>query len=280
MTGTLALALWAATAMPQDHQDHGAHPARGDHGDHAPAMGPPPVPADHAADALFDTRAMDRARAVLNRENGDVRAAMLLIDQLEWQGGRGRDGYRWKGEAWTGGDLNRVVVKSEGEGRIGGALERAEVQLLYARALDPWFTLHAGIRQDIRPRAGRTHLALGVEGVAPYWVEVEAALFLSDHGELTGRVEASHDIQLTQRLVLTPRGEARLSAQTVRAAGIGAGLTGFELGARLHYAITPRFAPYMGVHWERAVGATARHARAAGEHAGRPVGVAGLRIWF
>ncbi|MGE4324010.1 MAG: copper resistance protein B [Sphingobium sp.] len=315
MTGVLAIALWAATAAApqahhghhdhQSHLDHGAHQPDSPHGEHAggdghvhgghgdaphpsvtaPGSAPegvtsPPAPSDHAADMLFDPQAMDRARAVLRRENGDVRAAMILIDQLEWQTGKGRDGYRWKGEAWSGGDLDRIMLKSEGEGRIGGALERAELQLLYARAIDPWFTLQAGLRQDIRPRAARTYIAMGVEGLAPYWVEVEAALFLSDRGELTGRMEVSHDIRLTGRLVLTPRGEVALSAQSARLAGIGAGVTGVELGARLHYLITPRIAPYAGVSWERAIGATARLVRAAGDHAGRPMAVMGLRIWF
>jgi copper resistance protein B len=274
---------------PMDHATHGQAappvppPPPHDHGAQTASPAPitaPPIPTDHAADALYDPAAMARARAALARENGGMVQSMILIDMLETQVRKGADGYRWEGEAWFGGDIDRLTIKTEGEGVYRSALNSAEVQALWSHAIDPWFNLQAGARQDLRPTPARTYASLGIEGLAPYWFKLTGTAFLSDKGDLTARLEASHDIRLTQRLLLTPRLEANLSAQDVPAQGVGSGLSEIELGARLHYAFVPRFAPYVGVEWRRALGDTARYERLAGEDADSVGFVIGVRFWF
>jgi len=169
------------------------------------------------------------------------------------------------------------VVKSRGEG--DRKLDEAEVDVLYGRAITPYFDLEAGVRQDFEPRA-RTYLTLGLDGVAPYGFELDNALFLSDHGDLTARAEAAHDLRLTQRLILEPRAEANFSGQDIPALRIGSGLSSIELGLRLRYAIKPEFAPYVGVNYQQRFGDTARFARAAGEDRSDFRVVVGLRSWF
>ena len=61
---------------------------------------------------------------------------------------------------------------------------------------------------------------------------------------------------------------------------MGAGLTDIELGLRLRYEITRRFAPYVGIAHERAYGGTAGHRRQAGEAASDTRWLAGVRWWF
>jgi len=244
------------------------------------SMPPPPVPADHAADAIYDPADMARSRAMLAHEAGGMAASMILIERLEYQAGKGADGYRWEGEGWFGGDIDRFVVKTEGEGIRGGALEKAEAQALYSHALDPWFNLQLGVRHDIRPRPQRSYAVVGVEGLAPYWFEIDAALFLSDKGDVLGRVEASYDQRITGKLILQPLAELNFAAQSVPESGIGSGLSDAELGLRLRYEFAPEFAPYVGVNWERKFGTGARQARAAGESASETSLVLGVRFWF
>ncbi|MEJ7927770.1 copper resistance protein B [Sphingobium sp. AN641] len=282
----IALTLAGAPMPAAAQHDHGAPPAaqpdHSGHQDHAmlPAPPAPPSPGDHAADAIFGGAAMARARASLARESGGMAHAMLLIDRLEWQARKGADGYTWEAEMWVGGDIDRLTIKSEGEGIAGGPLDDAEVQALWSHAVDPWWNLQLGVRQDIRPAPARSYVAAGIEGLAPYWFKVTATAFLSDKGDLMGRVEASHDVRLTQRVIATPRIEARFSAQDVAEQGIGAGLSELELGLRLHYAFSPRLAPYVGVEWAGALGDSARYARAAGDDARRTSMVTGVRLWF
>ena len=241
----------------------------------------PPAPMPHAADRYFDPAEMERARDIMMREDGGGRRfAQVMVDIAEVAVRNGRDGYRWNGEAWFGGDIDRFVLKSEGEGGFGSGVEAAEVQALYSRAIGPYFNLQAGIRQDIRPAPAPTYATVGIEGLAPYWFEVEAAAFLSTRGELLGRVEGYYDQRITQRLILQPRAEVNLSAQDIAAIGIGSGLTSVEAGARLRYEIKREFAPYVGVVWERRIGDTARFARRDDDGVGGVGLVLGLRSWF
>uniref|UniRef100_UPI000A665493 copper resistance protein B n=1 Tax=Phenylobacterium sp. CCH9-H3 TaxID=1768774 RepID=UPI000A665493 len=189
-------------------------------------------------------------------------------------------GYAWDGEIWYGGDLNRLVVKSEGEGARRQGLERAELQAVYARAIGPYFNLQAGVRHDFKPTPSRTFATVGVEGVAPYWFKLDSAVYLSNQGEVLARFKGSYDLRFTQRLILQPDVEMNFSAQNSRQLRLGSGLTDVEAGLRLRYEIRREFAPYVGVLWQRKFGDTADFARAEGERAGSTSLVVGVRAWF
>lgn len=263
------------TTAPDPHAGH-TMPADTPVAD-APA---PTPPADHAADAVYDPAAMQRARDTMIRENGGMSFSRITLDLAEVQARDGKTGYRWEGEAWFGGDIDRLKLKYEGEGDFGGGLDHAEVQARWSRAIDPWWELSAGIRHDITPNPSRTYAAIGIEGVAPYWFHVEGSAFVSNKGDVHLRAEGRYDQRITQRLILQPRVEANLAAQDVPELGIGGGLSDLELGLRLRYEIVPEFAPYVGVEYARKLGGTARFARAAGEDVGGTSFVAGVRLWF
>lgn len=235
---------------------------------------------EHAADAVWGAEAMGLIRRSVYAEHGSMKTGRLLIDRLEYAAQDGRNGYSWEGEGWYGGDYDRLWTKFRGEWTVGEAAESIEVQALWGHALDPWFNLQVGFRYDIRPKPDRAHLALGVQGLAPYLFEVDAALFLSDRGDLTARIEAEYDQRITNRLILQPGVEINIAAQDVRSIGIGAGLSSVEGGLRLRYEIVPEFAPYVGFEYERSVGTTASFARARGEDVGGARFMVGLRAWF
>jgi copper resistance protein B len=208
---------------------------------------------------------MAAARAQLRAEHGDIRWPQFFVETVEARPSSDGDGYAWDAEVSYGGDSNRFVLASEGEGLSGKRPEHLEVQALWRRAVSPYFNLRAGVRQDFEPRPRRTYATVGIEGVSPYWVELSAAAFLSDKGGLSARLEASTDFRFTQRLVLQPSAELNLAAQDDEAIGVGSGFSDIELGLRLRYHLTPAFAPYFGVVHERAFGQTADHERAHGE---------------
>lgn len=244
-----------------------------------PHSPPPPPPTDHAADRVYGPVAMGAARAQLRREHGGTTISKVMANVAEYQSRPGGGGYRWDGEAWIGGDINRFVVRSEGEGARRDGLEAGEAQALYSRAIGPYTDLQAGVRQDFSPR-GRTYVTVGFQSLAPYWFDLSGALFLSTTGELLGRLEAIYDLRLTQRLILQPRVELNFAAQDTVVTRRGSGLSNAELGLRLRYEITREFAPYVGLSWDRKLGKTADYARALGEGAGGLIFVAGIRTWF
>lgn len=240
---------------------------------------PPPVPTDHAADYYYDPTQMAAARRGLREEQGETIFSKVLFDIAEFQLGQ-PGGYRWDTQAWVGGDINRVVIKSQGEGSGREGLDSAEIQLLYSRAVAPYTDIQAGIRYDFKPNPSRTYFTVGVQQLFPYWFDFEAALFVSNKGELLGRVEGYYDLLLTQRLVLQPRVELNFAAQNSADIGVGSGLSNAELGLRLRYELRREFAPYIGISYNQLVGNSAGYAKTSGKEAGSGKFVVGLRAWF
>lgn len=287
-----ALLLTSAATAAQAQMDHSGHqmqqaPANPHAGHAMPATDDdvpqgiaPPIPTDHAAQAFYPAATMARARAAMVKESGGMTFSQLMLDRLEYRARKGANGYAWEGEGWIGGDINRLAFKTEGEGEVSGPLESAELQALYSRALNPWFNVEAGVRQDFRPSPQRTYAVVGIEGLAPYWFEVGAQAFLSTKGDAHLRLEGSYDQRITQRLIAQPAVEVNIAAQDVPELDIGSGISDIELGLRLRYEFAREFAPYVGIHWERKLGDTARYARAAGEGASATSLVMGVRFWF
>src|SRR3546814_14409103 len=118
---------------------------------------------------------------------------------------KGGDVGGWEGEAWFGGDVNRLVLKSEGEGAFNGGVDSAEIQAIYSRAINPYWNVQAGVRHDFQPNPSRTYATIGIAGLAPYLFEIEGALFLSDKGDVLARARGDSDTRITTGLLLQPR---------------------------------------------------------------------------
>ena len=205
--------------------------------------------------------------------------AKVMIDQLEVRVTDGPNPYVLEGQMWVGQDLNKLWLKTEVE-HVDGETEEAELQALYSRAIAPYWDLQVGWRHDIRPKPDRDWLAIGLEGLAPYWFEIDAAAFIGEGGQVGARLEAEYEILFTQRWVLTPEMEVNLHTQNDEATGTGSGLSDLELGLRLRYEIRREFAPYIGVNWVKKFGNTADFARDEGESTDDVQFVAGVRAWF
>lgn len=257
-----------AQTTPADHtqMDHARHGAA------ASTQPRTPVPVLTDAD-----------RAVVfpgsHSAHDDAIHSFVLVDRFEATDGDHGRGHAWEVQAWIGKDVDRLWLRSEGE-RVEGRTEGADVELLYGRAISPWWDLVAGVRHDFKPGDPQSHLAIGVMGMAPYKFEVEATAYLGESGDLSARLEAEYDTLLTNRLVLQWLAEAGLHGKDDPGRGIGSGLSTIEAGLRLRYEIRREFAPYVGVVRERAFGGTADLRREHGEPVDDTLVVAGVRFWF
>ena len=214
----------------------------------------------------------------LDLMDDDVRT-MILVDELEGSGPAADATLEWDADLWVGADLNKFWLKTEGE-RRDGATQAHEVDLLYSRAIRPFWDLQAGWRRDLDPSPERNWAVLGVQGLAPYWFEVEASLAVADGGRQRLHARASYDLPVTQRLILEP--EAELSVYSSREPGrlIGSGLSRFEFGVRLRYEIRREVAPYVGFVWREHLGNTADLLEARGLDADDTELVVGIRVWY
>ena len=203
----------------------------------------------------------------------------VSIDEFEWQGGSGPDALAWRGEAWVGKDERKLFLKTRGE-RSNESTEEFELQLLYEQAIAPFWDLQFGWRGDLQPDQRRNWFALGVEGLAPGFIESELTAFAAGSGRTAARARFAYELLFTQKLVLEPEIELDWYGKDDPANGIGSGISSLEAGLRLRYALRKEFAPYIGLNWVRLYGDTGRYARAAGEDSSDLQVLAGLRFWF
>ncbi|MFN8391799.1 MAG: copper resistance protein B [Bdellovibrionota bacterium] len=204
----------------------------------------------------------------------------VLVDRLEYRRYKSADQTLWDVTGWSGNDYSKLFIESEGVTTLGGPTEDADLQVLYSRNIAPYWDLQIGPRYAFSPEDGRFFGVLGIEGRAPQWFEIEANVYVSEDADLTADADVEYDLLLSQRLILQPRAEIKAAAQTDRAHDQGDGLREFGLGLRLRYEITRKFAPYIGVSWERSVGEQAHFAESAGEDADALFWLAGMRVWF
>lgn len=204
----------------------------------------------------------------------------VLFDQLEFTKPRGgARGLAWDAQAWVGKDYNRLWLKTEGE-RAGGTTEDGRLELLYSRPVAAFWDLQAGVRHDFGAGPRRNWVAFGVQGVAPYWFDVEATAYIGSAGRTALRLKTEYQFVLTQRTFLTPSFDVNLYGKSDVARGIGSGLSDASFGIRLRHEIRREFAPYLGVNWKRLFGNTADLARAAGDPVSERQFVVGVRAWF
>ncbi len=203
------------------------------------------------------------------------------IEVLEYRVQEGKDLAVWEGEFRAGDDYNKAVLRSEGEYIVNGdQVDSAEFQLLYRRLISEFYDLQAGARFDLEPNPTRAYAVLGITGLAPQWIELEANLFLNDNGDLSARIEADTDLLLTQRLILQPKAEINFAFSDDEPTGVGTGFTTLETGLRLRYEVSREVAPYIGVNWERKLGDTEDSARDDGEEYDSFAIVAGVKLLF
>jgi copper resistance protein B len=278
--------------MPQ--MDHGAM-AEMDHGsmhgmDHGAAhdmdsmpgmtMGPMQggrAPADARSGDYSDGIAASPAHGL--HMHGGAPAGMLLIDQLEAFHGRDANGQSWEIQGWYGNDSDKLWLRSEGE-RSRGKLEDGNVEVLWNRNVATFWSTQLGVRHDFGEGPARSWAAFGIQGLAPYWFELEATGYAGAGGRTAARLRAEYELLFTQRLILQPEAEINLYGKNDPQRRIGRGIADVQFGLRLRYEIRRQFAPYVGVNWVRRVGTSADYARQDRQPVLDWQIVAGVRIWF
>lgn len=170
-------------------------------------------------------------------------------------------------------------MKVEGEA-AGGKLKEARTELLWGHAVLTFWDAQLGVRVDHGEGPGRQWLAFGVQGLAPYWFDIDATAYAGPSGRTALRLSAEYDLLLTQKLILQPRVEVNFYGKRDEAREIGSGLSDGTAGLRLKYQVTRQLVPYIGVEWAGKFGQTANLVQDAGERAHETRFVAGLSFRF
>ena len=205
--------------------------------------------------------------------NDDPLLSMVKVDRLEIVNDSEKT-QKWDGSLWIGYDLNKVSLYSEGE-RTSDGLESSQNELLYTRAILPYWDIQLGVAYDNNADASRKWAEVALSGLAPYYFETRAALLFNTDGNWGLRLDAEYELLLTQKLIVTPSIEADFYTKDDPKMHLGSGLSSIEAGARLRYEFIREFAPYVGVEWERTFGQTYTYDPVNELHA-----LFGITFWF
>ncbi|MDQ2733973.1 MAG: copper resistance protein B [Pseudomonadota bacterium] len=203
----------------------------------------------------------------------------VLLDRVEQFHSSQSNGQAVDAQAWAGGDIDKLWLKVDGE-RADGKLGATRTEALWNHAIATYWGLQAGARHDFGDGPGRTWAAFGFQGLSPYWFDIQATAYVGQSGRTALRFEAEYDLLLTQRLVLQPDIKVSLYGKNDPDRDIGAGLSDIDAGLRLRYELSRKFAPYIGVVWNRKFANTARYARGSGNAVQGTAVVIGLHAWF
>lgn len=271
------------TQQPPQATSPAAQPIDHAHMDHSSMQHPPPPTRDQPITPIPLLTDADRATAQPPSHAHPVHDngihSLVRFDRLEAVDTDAGTGLEWKGQAWIGTDTDRLWLRSEGR-RDDGRTQAAEIEAMYGRPVSRWWDLLVGVRHDFKPGPSQDFAAIGITGIAPYKLEVQATAYVGSGGRTAARVELEYETLLTNRLVLQPMLEAEFSGKADTRRGIGTGLTTVETGLRLRYEIVRRFAPYVGVSYERAFGDTAALRDRQGRETDGTHIVVGVRAWF
>lgn len=213
--------------------------------------------------------------------HGGMVNSLLMADRVEFTEHDGTDVLQWELQGWLGTDEHKLWLKSEGErDQDAGETEESELHLLYSRAVAPYWDLQAGLRHDDGDAGTVSYATVGLMGLAPYWFETDAALFLSEAGKWSARLEVEYELRFTQRLILQPRLELNHAFSDDAAAATRQGFNDNSLGLRLRYEFLREVAPYVGVELWQARGGTGAALQRAGSDRSEARIVAGLRLWY
>jgi copper resistance protein B len=206
------------------------------------------------------------------------RFGAIVIDQLERASGD-EDATVYDMQAWLRQGVQRITLKAEGDFE-NAALEESSTELLWSKAFTAYWDTQLGVRHETGATPDQSWLALGMQGLAPYWFEIDATAYLGSGGQTSLRLDAEYELLLTQQLILQPAAELNLYGKSDTERGVGSGLSDVTLGVRLRYEFTRQFAPYVGVEWTEKYGDSKKFTRAVDEKSSDTRWVAGVRFWF
>jgi copper resistance protein B len=204
----------------------------------------------------------------------------ITFDQLEGRTNGPNTSFRWDGQGWIGTDFNKLWITSEGT-VTNGITSDGDQEILYDRPIPHirYFDWQAGTRVDLDSGPTRAWLAIGIQGLAPFFFNFEPTLYVRDGGRVAGRIPRLHDLYLSQRLILQPQVEMNFYSQADPERGIGTGLSDLDSGLRLGYQFSRKFAPYIGYTYTGVFGQTATFSRQAGQPTSAPRVVFGIWFW-
>ncbi len=153
-------------------------------------------------------------------------------------------------DGWFGTDQHKAFVQAHVQQQQDHSTEQ-RLQLGY-RAMwsDFWDSTWAlGYRNDIRAQGqGQTALVMGVQGLAPYFIDSKVQLWLGEQQLTLLNVDLSREFWLTQRINFATFVDAEYLMRTTVQDERLQGWSHIKAGLQAHYVLHPDVQPYLTLY--------------------------------
>lgn len=220
---------------------------------------------------------------------GDDPILSKVMSEFEYLPNEDNGALEWDVDTWIGQDLHKVWFKSSGSwlrnDNNDSEVENANIELVYSRAVYTTWDQQFGIRHDFNSNSDddtRDWVSFGYLGTAPYFVEVDARVFIGEHSSSQLLIELEREIMLTQEWVLTPELDITANGRSNQQFGEGSGLSEIEFSLRLGYEANGnrKFQPFIGLTAHQTFGGTKRFEKQEGNKGSDIQAMLGIHSWF
>lgn len=230
--------------------------------------------------SIFFLTAIETAHAMFN----DDPWLTKVMSEFEYLQDDGESVIEWDIDVWSGRDLSKFWLKSSGE-YTDSQFEDANIEFVYSHAVSAYWDQQFGVRHDFESDSDqdtRNWLSYGFIGTAPYFVEVDARIFVGEESSSQLLIELEREMMITQEWVLTPELDIIANGRSNEQFGEGSGLAQVEFSLRLGHERNGnrKVQPFVGLTATQTFGATRRISKAAGNQSGDVKAMIGIHSWF
>ena len=204
----------------------------------------------------------EEAMSMRRHMDDDPLTLFVMADRLELQNVKQGTLLSWDAKVRIGRDFNKLLLRTEGES-VDGHHQEADVEALWEKPVSRWWEMRIGARHDFGDSQSQSWFALGLAGLMPWRIHLQATGYVGEGGRTALRLESDYDLLVTNRVILQPRVEFNAYGNDNRG-------TAVELGLRVRYEIRREIAPYLGAVWVDRTDAGTDELRL----------LAGLRLWY
>lgn len=163
-------------------------------------------------------------------------------------------------KSMIGSDENRLYVKAGGS-KPESVNASYNISVFYSRMLSDFWDAQAGLRyreNRNRDHSGQVDGVLGLHGLAPYFFETDAHIYIGEHQYLALGLSFERDLLLTQKLITQPYIEMDVVLNDDSPDAVKTGLTELQAGIKTRYELNKRIKPFIdiGYGYEKGQAAT------------------------
>ena len=192
----------------------------------------------------------DAASAEHIKEHGGQMYQQTTLESRWLRNNDGEGVLKSELETRTGTDENKIFIKVHAD---DAESEQAEydVKMLYSRNVTDFWDVQAGLRyrndQNREVDQDQVDAVIGVHGLAPYFFETNAYLYVGQDNQTSLSLETERDVLLTQKLIVKPYLDLNVILSDASSYAQKTGLSSAQLGLEMRYEINKKVMPFIDV---------------------------------